>query len=460
MILCFGVRTSHVFIWSSFLQASDEVLSMECDLVLLTKEKEKAKRDELSESVMKHNTAALKFTVLVHGIEATAAKLKEGHRFFSSLLQRGEVLFDSQAFSLTVPGSIPPAVSNIEAYWTKRYDLANHFFQGATHALSEGWNEQAVFMLHQAVEHTCTALIKVYLGYRASSRKLSALLSMLGNFSLHRITVFPRITPEEIRLFTVLEKGYSHSRYDEQYSVSTETVDALRMEVEEFLQIARTLFNKKVQAENSCTEKRDVSTFESIGLDTFARVILRHGERECVEVESKYRSCEGIFVRNEDKRLWVTTTNLQTERVYDATVYITFKKLSGIVVHHAESCVCKDPIEGELLGVINNSTAPMELNVDVLSLDVTSNKHGRIILSGSADEGKIFNNRSGDISAKDLELTRAKVVIKGSGNVSVHVEDELYADLHGSGNLLLTDAPRIKAMVTKGTGTLRLSENH
>jgi hypothetical protein len=151
---------------------------------------------------------------------------------------------------------------------------------------------------------------------------------------------------------------------------------------------------------------------------------------------------------------------IEADKVYDATVYITYKKLSGIVVHHAESCVCKDPIEGEWLGVINNSAAPIELNVDVLTLDVTSNKHGKIIVSGSADEGKILNNRSGDISAKDLEFTSAKVVIKGAGNVSVHVEDELYADLHGSGNLVLTGSPRIRSMVTKGTGTLKISENH
>jgi hypothetical protein len=52
------------------------------------------------------------------------------------------------------------------------------------------------------------------------------------------------------------------------------------------------------------------------------------------------------------------------------------------------------------------------------------------------------------------------VVIKGAGNVSVHVEDELYADLHGSGNLVLTGSPRIRSMVTKGTGTLKISENH
>ena len=460
MILCYGVRTNHNFIWSSFLQATDEVRSMECDLVILTREKEKVKRDELAESITRRNNAALKFTVLVHGIEAVDEELKKGNHFFTSLLQKGVVLFDTQTFSLNVSRSISLSVSNIEAYWTKRYDLASHFYKGAAHALSQGWNDQAVFMLHQAVEHACTALIKIYLGYRASTHKLSCLLSMVENFSLYSITAFPRLTQDEIRLFKVLERAYSESRYDEKYDVSTETVNALRMEVEGFLQIARALVIRKIEAGNSCVAKLDVAPFESIGLDTFARVILKKGERESVEVESKYGSEKSILVRNEDKRLWISTVNLETDKVYDATVCISYKTLNGIVVHHAESCVCKDSIEGEWLGVINNSAAPIELIVDVLTLDVTLNKHGKIILSGSADEGKIFNNRSGDISAKDLELTSAKVVIKGSGHVVVRVEDELYADLHGSGNLVVTGSPRIRALVTKSSGTLKISENH
>lgn len=460
MILCYGVRTNHNFIWSSFLQTTDEVRSMEYDLVILTREKEKVKRDEVSESITKRNNATLKFTALVHGIEAVDDELKKGNHFFSSLLQKGVVLFDTQTFSLKVSTSIPLSVSNVEAYWAKRYDLATQFYKGAAHALSQGWNDQAVFMLHQAVEHACTALIKIYLGYKAATHKLSKLLSMVENFSLYSITVFPRITQDEIRLFKVLERAYSESRYDEKYDVSTETVNALRMEVEEFLQIAQALVIRKIEAGNSCVEKLDVSAFESIGLDTFARVILKQGERENVEVESKYGSCESILVRNEDKRLWISTVNPEAGKVYDGTVYITYRNLSGIVVHHVESCVCKDLIEGEWLGVINNSAAPIELNVNVLTLDVTSNKHGAIILSGSADEGKIFNNRSGEIRAQDLELSCARVVIKGSGNVSLHVEEELHADLHGSGNLVLTGSPRIRTLATKSTGTLKISENH
>jgi HEPN domain-containing protein len=460
MIICYGARTSHDVVWSSFLDATDEAQSMQCDLVILTQERDKTKRDELCESAIKHNTAALKFNVLVHGVEAINDELKKGSHFFSSLIERGVVLFDSKTVSLNSPTPIAQVASEVEAYWKKRYDVASNFYRSAAHALSQGWNSQAVFLLHQAVEHACVALIKIYMGYKITTHKLSRLLSMIENFSLYSIAIFPRITQDEIRLFNVLEKAYSDSRYDDKYTVSTETANALKLEVEEVLQIAQALFIKKTVAGNTTIDKRDVSSFDSIGLDTFARVVLTQGEAEMVEVESKYGSGKCIVVKNEDKRLWVSTENLAGDKVYEATVYITYKKLSGIVLHHAESCMCKDVIEGEWLGVINNSSAPMELNIDVLVLDVTLNKHGRVILTGSADEAKIFNNRSGEISAKDLEVTNAKVVIKGSGNVSVHVEDELHAELRGSGNLILTGSPRIRTMATSGTGTLKFNNNH
>lgn len=459
-IICFGSRTTHNLIWSSFLEAADEVSSIECDLLILTNEKAKAKRDEFLNIVMKENTPALKFTVLVHGIEAVNEALRKGSYFFSTVLQKGVLLFDSEAISLNTSKVITQSASELEVYWRRRHRLSSNFLNGATHALEQGWNDQAMFLLHQAVEHTCTTLIKVYLGYKTSTHKLSKLLSLVENFSLYSITMFPRITKDEVRLFNLLEKAYSDSRYDDKYAVSMETANALKTEVDDFMKMAEQLFERKTQTTQTVREKYEVVTFESIALDTFARVVLKQGESEIVEIESKYDSGKNIVLQREDNRLWVSTVNLDANRVYDATVYITYKKLSGLVVHHAESVLSKDVIEAEWLGVINNSAALIELNVDVLVLDVTLNKHGKIILSGSADEAKIFNNRSGDISAKDLEATSAKVAIKGSGNVAVHVEDELHVELLGSGNLLLTGSPRIKTMVTTGAGTLKFADNH
>src|SRR5690606_8201793 len=127
------------------------------------------KRDKIAEMVAKHNDVALRFFVLVHGVDTVEIKLKEGHPFFSTLFEKGEILFQNNMFPLPVPGqSVPMSVSSMEDYWTGRYELATHFYQAATHAAAEGWNDQAIFMLHQAVEHTCIALIKVYLGYRVT----------------------------------------------------------------------------------------------------------------------------------------------------------------------------------------------------------------------------------------------------------------------------------------------------
>jgi HEPN domain-containing protein len=458
-IICFGSRTTHNLIWSSFLEAADEVRSIECDLLILTNEKEKAKRDEFLDIVVKENTPSFKFTVLVHGIEAVNEALKKGSYFFSTVLQKGVLLFDSEAISLNSPKVITQSASELEVYWRRRHRLSSNFLNGATHALEQGWNDQAMFLLHQAVEHTCATLIKVYLGYKTTTHRLSKLLSMVENFSLYSISMFPRITKDEVRLFTLLEKAYSDSRYDEKYAVSTETTNALRTEVEDFMKMAEGLFQRKTQITQTVCQKHDVAPFESIGLDTFARVVLKQGENEIVEVESKYGSGKSILLQNEDNRLCVSTVNVDANSVYDATVYITYKKLSGLVVHHAESVVSEDVIEAERLGVINNSAALIELNVEVLVLDVTLNKHGKIILSGFADEAKILNNRSGEISARDFEVTSAKVVIRGSGNVAVNVEDELHAELRGSGNLFLTGSPRIKAMAVTGTGTLKFTDN-
>jgi HEPN domain-containing protein len=398
----------------------------------------------------------LKFSVLVHSMESVNEELKKGHYFFGSLYQNGVLLFDNNVACLSFPRPYTQSVANLEKYWQNRYQLAEGFLKSASHAILQGWNGMAVFMLHQSVEHICIAMIRIHMGYKTTTHNLSRLIAMVENFSLYSITVFPRITPDEVRVFNILEKAYSHARYDDDYAISSETVNGLKTQVEELLEIGQAHFLRKLQRLNFTKEKQQVSGFDSIGLDTFARVVLRKGEQESVEIESEYDSGESILVKVESEKLWISTTNLQG-RICDATVYITYKKLSGLVVHHVESLTCNEPLETEWLGIVHNGPGNINLAIDVLMLDVTLNKNGNITLSGSADEAKIFNNRTGDFDGKDLETTSAKVILKGSGNVSVQIEDELQTELHGSGNLIVTGSPRIKSMTLSGSGKLTIN---
>ena len=94
-----------------------------------------------------------------------------------------------------------------------------------------------------------------------------------------------------------------------------------------------------------------------------------------------------------------------------------------------------------------------------MMLDVTLNEHGRIVLSGSTDQAKLRNNRSGDLNAKGLDSSCAHVIAKGSGSLWISIEEELHADLLGEGILYVFGAPRAKHFLRKGTGNMTITNN-
>src|SRR5690606_4076335 len=102
-------------------------------------------------------------------------------------------------------------------------------------------------------------------------------------------------------------------------------------------------------------------------------------------------------------------------------------------------------------GIIQNGRGNISLALAVMALDVTLTKTGNLVISGSAEDVKVLNTGTGYIDASKLEATEARITIKGTGNVSMHVEEELNAVLQGTGNLILQGNPRLKSLVS-GTG--------
>ena len=90
------------------------------------------------------------------------------------------------------------------------------------------------------------------------------------------------------------------------------------------------------------------------------------------------------------------------------------------------------------------------------ALDVTLTKTGNLTISGSSEDVKVLNTGTGNVEASKLEATEARITIKGSGNVSMHVEEDLSAVLQGTGDLILRGSPRLKSLVN-GTGQIKKS---
>jgi uncharacterized protein len=458
-IVCYGIRTNHHFVWNAFVRSPEEVNTIEVDALLISDTAEKHDHREIREKVVRLNKPSLKFNVIVYSLDYVKEHIVKRGFFFDAALRKGMLLFGNDALVIIPDHPKGRNLGKVRRSWAKRFELAQNFLESGSIALSKGWTNQAIFMLHQSVEQCCIALINLYMDYRVHTHNLSTLLGMCEGLSIQIASAFPRITKSEIERFNILEKAYSETRYHDDYFVPRETVRSLMVDTKEFLLLANALFETKSEELTRNVRKEQVSGFQSIGIDCFARIVLRQGEQESVEVHSSFGAEHHIKIGIEESRLWITSLNLESDRLYDATVYITYTKLNGLVVHHAESISCENPINSDWLGIINNSSVEINLEVDVMMLDVTLNKHGRIVLSGSADQAKVRNNRSGDLDAKTLDCSCAHVTAKGSGCLWISVEEELHADVLGEGSLYVFGAPRVKHFLRKGIGNMTISNN-
>jgi HEPN domain-containing protein len=144
------------------------------------------------------------------------------------------------------PGKSKLKGETAQAHWSRWYGLGQYFLKGAADSLTYGRPDLTLFMLHQAVEHTCIALIRVFTGYRPNTHNLSRLLAIIENFSAMLMAIFPCITKEEKELFKILQKAYSDSRYKEEYNISLDKVTLLTDRVRELQIIAESLYTDRI----------------------------------------------------------------------------------------------------------------------------------------------------------------------------------------------------------------------
>jgi HEPN domain-containing protein len=391
-------------------------------------------------------------------------ELMKGNTFFVTVCQNGLAVYDGdKSSSLVLPSikGVASAIEKIDERWSKWFGLAERFYGTAVDCATNERSDIAVFMLHQTVESACIAVIRIQTGYRPATRNLKRLLALMENFTLHGLVIFPRITKEETELFNVLHRAYSDVRYKEEYKISGDTVFILIERVKSLLDVAEEIYQgKKTWLESTLASDQintqELPPFESICIDISADVILQKGESESIRIECNKDISNMIKTSVENKRLWISANTGGPEVFPDATLHITYASLNGLVVNQSGKITCKEPIEASWLGIVQNSNGNISLELNVTTLDVTINKAGNVTISGSADEARIVNHGSGNLNGSELVTDSVSAVIRGSGNASIHVDENLSGELSGSGNLLCKGSPRLKSLSIKGMGGLKL----
>jgi HEPN domain-containing protein len=250
-IICFGIRLSHYQEWGCFLSKSEskDEFHPSFDLLIVSPVEEKRDLHDVAQIAEQQGIPPISVCCISHKISSVNDALIAGQPFFCSLYHSGILLYDTGKMELIDPGDPGKGrlrKETMQTHWSRWYGLAQYFFKGAADSITYDRPDLTLFMLHQAVEHTCIALIRVFTGYRPTTHNLSRLLAIIENFSPMLLTIFPCITKEEKELFKILQKAYSDSRYKDEYAISPDKVTILTERVKELQAIAESLYTNRM----------------------------------------------------------------------------------------------------------------------------------------------------------------------------------------------------------------------
>ncbi len=106
--------------------------------------------------------------------------------------------------------------------------------------------KQSSFYLHQSAENLLRVIPMTFILYGHKSHDLSELMNAAKKHTTKIFEVFPCDTPEEKRLFDLLQRAYIESRYNPDFEVTKEDIDALIPKVEQLRDIVEMVCRERI----------------------------------------------------------------------------------------------------------------------------------------------------------------------------------------------------------------------
>lgn len=241
-----------------------------------------------------------------------------------------------------------------------------------------------------------------------------------------------------------------------------------------------------------------VPAFTKIGFGVPGKAYVRQGNTQKVELEGTRdaldrvdASVEGnkLVIRSKEK--WFNWNWSDTDRI---TVYITVKEIDGLSVSGSGDMVVENRIRCNALKLSVSGSGSLKVETDAGDTEANVSGSGDMIVRGTlasfssniSGSGKIEMNAtisgiaafeisgsgkavatgnasgvdadisgSGKVLAADLETSKCRVRISGSGLVEINVKDELDAKISGSGDVRYRGNPAHINAHSSGSGSVK-----
>jgi len=188
------------------------------------------------------------YTAVVMAYAEAMERLAAGDAFTCKVFKRGALLYSHA-------NTLPPRKEFVchetlllqtREGWRRWFNNSCQFMDCAGYCMMEHKFNMAVFMIHQAVEQACKAMLKVMLYLRPNTHNLAWMLKQCCTLAPEIATVFPRDNPKYKTLFNLLKSSYMDSRYAAGFTVSEEEAWTLYYRASTLLRIAGELCNKRI----------------------------------------------------------------------------------------------------------------------------------------------------------------------------------------------------------------------
>lgn len=183
-----------------------------------------------------------------YGIEDFNYALSKAHYFETEIKRDGVILYDSGAYKLARRRKLDytEIKERAQKYFDDKFGRALSFVRSANHDINDGDNLMASFHLHQSAENFLRTIPMAFILYGHKSHDLSELMNAAKKHTTEIFKAFPRDTEEEKRLFDLLQRAYIESRYNPDFEITKEDIDALIPKVGQLRDIVEKVCRERI----------------------------------------------------------------------------------------------------------------------------------------------------------------------------------------------------------------------
>jgi len=183
-----------------------------------------------------------------YGIDDFNYALTKAHYFETEIKRDGIILYDSGAYKLARRRKLDYTEirDRAQKYFDDKFGRALSFLMDAPHPTNRKDYKQASFYLHQSAENFLRTIPMVFILYGHKSHDLSELMNAAKKHTTDIFKAFPRDTAEEKRLFDLLQRAYIESRYNPDFEITKEDIDALIPKIEQLRDIVEKVCRERI----------------------------------------------------------------------------------------------------------------------------------------------------------------------------------------------------------------------